>query len=145
MTTSDEPECFVPRRPEDQERSAAILAEAQEWHGVTVQPAMTEQGRVLPDDLGAETLALPPDEARPWSELRSTGLLWLVNRQVFHPRGFALALVADAATGEIKGWRLLGDGREPWRFDGSEDEHFANATETLTPRAADPDAGRIDR
>lgn len=42
---------------------------------------------------------------------RDDGVLYAVNRAVFHPRGFALALRPD--TGEFV---LLGDGSEPWEF-----------------------------
>ena len=56
---------------------------------------------------------------RPFNELRDTGLLWLINRVVFHPRGYALALhYADPdpgpTGGTATGWSLLGDGTEPW-------------------------------
>jgi hypothetical protein len=68
---------------------------------------------------------------RPWDELKTSGLLWLINRVVFHPRGFAVALVRRA--GVIVGWRLLGDGREVWEFT-DEDDLFAAAQATLTPR-----------
>lgn len=44
--------------------------------------------------------------------LRGDGVLWMVNRTVFHPRGFALAL--DSETGDLT---LLGDGSEPWSYD----------------------------
>lgn len=75
-------------------------------------------------------------ETRPWEELRSSGLLWLINRVVFHPRGFALAVVRRE--GEIVGWKLQGDGTEPWAFNGDEDKLFARAQATLTPRDAAP-------
>ena len=64
-------------------------------------------------------------EVRPLSDLRRTGLLWLINATVFHPRGFALGFVFGS-TGLV-GWRLLGDGSEPWRFDDDTDESFAAA------------------
>lgn len=65
---------------------------------------------------------MPADfSGRPFSELQTTGLLWLVNRTVFHPRGFALAVhVGD--DGEVTGWSMLGDGVEPWRYGPSVDE-----------------------
>lgn len=44
-------------------------------------------------------------------DLRSDGLLWLINASVFHPRGYALAL--DTTDGSF--W-LYGDGKEPWTF-----------------------------
>lgn len=72
----------------------------------------------------------PP--ARPFSELRDSGLLWLINRTVFHPRGFALGLVTDE-TGAVVGWLLEGDGSEPWMFSPAfeEVELFRAAEATL--------------
>lgn len=64
-----------------------------------------------------------------WEHLKTSGLLWLINRVVFHPRGFALGLVR--VDGEYVGWRLLGDGSEVWKFDGDEDDEFARAQQTL--------------
>lgn len=55
--------------------------------------------------------------------LLDDGLLWLINRSVFHPRGFALAV--DTAGG---GLTLYGDGSEVWKFDlgaGVEDAKLA--------------------
>lgn len=63
---------------------------------------------------------------RPAAELRDTGLLWLINRVVFHPRGFALALHWDDA-GNLAGWSLLGDGSEVWTFEHNEDAKFEAA------------------
>lgn len=44
-------------------------------------------------------------------DLHDDGLLWLVNRCVFHPRGFALG--HKPGTDEFV---LLGDGSEPWHY-----------------------------
>jgi hypothetical protein len=78
--------------------------------------------------------ARPSDQAtaRPLDELRSSGLLWLINATVFHPRGLALALITNDA-GMIVGWRLLGDGREPWQFNDGPglDDLFAAAHATM--------------
>jgi hypothetical protein len=62
-----------------------------------------------------------------FQQLREHGVLWAINRVLFHPRGFALALVPDAETGEFQGWTIVGDGQEVWRFDSEdvEDKHFA--------------------
>jgi hypothetical protein len=69
---------------------------------------------------------------RPFAELAPSGLLWLINAVVFHPRGYALALVADRATGEkAAGWQLLGDGDEPWTYADPVDDRFRAAEETL--------------
>jgi hypothetical protein len=60
-------------------------------------------------------MAVPVSEPRPFADLRPTGLLWLINTTVFHPRGFALALHLDDQ-GTATGWSLQGDGTEPWEF-----------------------------
>jgi hypothetical protein len=82
-------------------------------------------------DTGEKSVTQEPPKVRPWEELRSTGLLWLINRVVFHPRGWALSFVRSS--GEIAGWRLLGDGREVWRFNDGEDGSFAAVQATLAP------------
>jgi hypothetical protein len=70
-------------------------------------------------------------DTRPLSELRDSGLLWLINRTVFHPRGLALALVAGE-DGAIAGWQLIGDGSEPmWFAPEDEADLFARAQATL--------------
>lgn len=67
-------------------------------------------------------------DGRPIEELRSTGLLWLINRVVFHPRGYALALIHQDE--RVIGWDLLGDGTQPWSFaPADEDEPFRDAAE----------------
>jgi len=87
---------------------------------------------------------------RPFSDLRATGLLWLINRVVFHPRGWALALhFADGGEGgaykDCTGWSLMGDGTEPWSMGDpspedqakygakTEDELFALVEALLRP------------
>ena len=63
-------------------------------------------------------------------DLRADGVLWLINRSVFHPRGFALAVDT------VDNLSLMGDGRERWAFDPTipEDDLFA-AVEALFQRA----------
>lgn len=53
-----------------------------------------------------------------FEDLRRTGFLWLINRTVFHPRGFAFALVYDE-NDNVVGWTIYGDGTEPWAFDSN--------------------------
>lgn len=72
----------------------------------------------------------PSEPERPaysFEQMRSLGLLWLINKAVFHPRGFALAIEYADGLDEPLGWSIQGDGSEPWRFaDGNvEDEKFA--------------------
>lgn len=69
------------------------------------------------------------DKVRPFSELRDSGLLWLINRTVFHPRGYAFCLVIQ--DGEAVGWQMLGDGSEPWTLGVEELDQFTAAEATL--------------
>jgi hypothetical protein len=78
---------------------------------------------------------------RPWAELRDTGLLWLINTAVLHPRGYALAIHLDQ--GEAIGWSILGDGAEPWQFvtegwpEGEGiDDAFQRVSALLAPHAS---------
>jgi hypothetical protein len=80
---------------------------------------------------------VPQEEARPFSELRDAGLLWLINRTAFHPRGLALAMHFDDA-GEACGWSLMrNDEGEPWQFDVATDaDGHARAEATITAALA---------
>ncbi len=80
-----------------------------------------------------EAVTSDVQQARSFRELRETGLLWLINRVVLHPRGFALALHFDD-DGNATGWSLVGDGSEPWAFPHElEDELFQKVSELLKP------------
>jgi hypothetical protein len=75
--------------------------------------------------------------ARPFSELRDSGLLWLINTTVLHPRGFGLALhYPHLNATEPDGWVLNGDGTEAWVFEDGADlqKAFADAQALLRPR-----------
>jgi hypothetical protein len=74
--------------------------------------------------------------ARPFSALRDSGLLWLINTTVLHPRGFALALhYPHLDDTEPDGWVLHGDGTEAWVFeDGAAQAPFAAVRGLLQPR-----------
>lgn len=64
-------------------------------------------------------------------ELSESGLLWLINRTVFHPHGLALALEFDTE-GAVTGWELHGDGSEEWSFAPVNDRRgFLAARKTL--------------
>lgn len=83
-----------------------------------------------------------PNTGRRFAELRTSGLLWLINRVVFHPRGFALGIEFNEA-GEAIGWQLFGEGREPYSFGSDFDENalFDAAERTLLeldPRRGTP-------
>lgn len=77
-------------------------------------------------------MTVPEPTPDPVVDLRADGVLWMVNKTVFHPRGFALAI--DTETGVLT---LMGDGTEPWTYEHSiEDECFAAFT-ALLARASD--------
>lgn len=68
---------------------------------------------------------------RPLHELMESGMLWLINRSTFHPRGFSLALETNDI-GEVIGWKILGNGKELWTYQQHNDEEkFFKAEETL--------------
>lgn len=71
-------------------------------------------------------------EQRPIEEIQTSGLLWLINRVVCHPRGYALAMCFND-DGNCIGWTLLGDGSEPWFFTPGEeeDQRFALVKELM--------------
>ncbi len=72
---------------------------------------------------------IPP---RPFDDLVTSGLLWLINATTFHPRGLALGVTRDPE-GHVIGWRLLGNGTEPWSFPDDQDTlaKFRAAQSTL--------------
>lgn len=74
--------------------------------------------------------------SRSFSELSSSGLLWLINRVVFHPRGYALEFDTDE-DGNATGWRLFGNGTEPWSFPA---ENEARKFQAVQATFADPSA-----
>lgn len=53
-------------------------------------------------------------ETLPFEALLDTGIMWLINTTVFHPRGMALALDFDS-DGNPQGWHLYVD-EEAWVF-----------------------------
>lgn len=82
---------------------------------------MTSQGRN----------AACSEDHRPLLELSDSGLLWLINRTVFHPRGLALGL--HEVAGKAVGWSLVtADEGEPFSFpDSVDNDGFRRAEATL--------------
>lgn len=74
----------------------------------------------------------PPPAGRPLTDLVDSGLLWLINRTTFHPRGLALSLHLDE-TEQVIGWGLLhADSGEPFSFTEDLDrDGFQRAQATL--------------
>lgn len=86
---------------------------------------------------------MPPRPVFSLADLLDTGVLWLINRTVFHPRGYALAVEVDDR-GEAVGWSLMGPGDEPWQYgdEQTEQQRFA-AVERLLREASEH--GRMPR
>lgn len=62
---------------------------------------------------------------RSFDEMVETGVLWAINRTLFHPRGYALTFHYDAVN-DLTGWSVQGDGTEAWSFtEETDDEKFA--------------------
>ncbi len=59
----------------------------------------------------------PERSAFTFGQMQSeTGVLWMINRVLFHPRGYALAFEYAEGETEPRGWNVQGDGSEPWSF-----------------------------
>lgn len=97
-------------------------------------------------DVNEQQPVVPRPPPLPFSKLRDHGLLWLINKAVFHPRGFALAFTVED-DGTVTGWSMQGDGTESWHYDNdpagdwSEDVAFAAVESFLNscrPSAGEP-------
>ena len=63
---------------------------------------------------------------RPFYDMRATGVLWAINRVLFHPRGYALVFVVEPGTEDVIGWTISGHGSEVIAFaEGDEDVEYA--------------------
>lgn len=84
-----------------------------------------------------------PRDAFTFGALSTSGLLWLINRAVFHPRGLAMAIEYAEGDPEPRGWSLhAAAAGEPFTFDlpaGVENNLYAAAEELI---AATKLAGR---
>lgn len=64
-------------------------------------------------------------ETLPFDELRHSGILWLINTSIFHPRGMALALHYDD-DGNCTGWVLYKNKEASVFLDADANESFDN-------------------
>lgn len=55
------------------------------------------------------------------TDFSNDGLLWIINRLVFHPRGYALTFDLEA-DGTVSSYYLQGDGKEVWQFTEADDD-----------------------
>jgi hypothetical protein len=80
-----------------------------------------EAPSTMPDSMPEPMTRHDRDPGVPMAGLRDRGVLWAINRVLFHPRGFALAV--DRESGDLF---VHGDGSEPWTFtEQLDDQHFA--------------------
>lgn len=86
-------------------------------------PVCEALDEVLGDARATYDVLLTPDQRQAIREFKDTGLLWLVNTSVMHPRGYAIA-VTVAEDGEPIAMSVVGDGTEPWCFDGEAVDQF---------------------
>lgn len=80
-------------------------------------------------------------------ELRNHGLIWAINRYIFHPRGMALAVNFDTDKIEktafetdvkISGWSILVDAEEcPWGYETTLDADAYRRFEEFVERIKD--------
>ncbi|WP_431997788.1 hypothetical protein [Streptomyces fungicidicus] len=83
----------------------------------------------------------PAPDYRPLLDLSETGLLWLINRVVFHPRGLALGLYQEGD--QALGWKLLvADDDEPFAFSESVDTQGFRRAEATLRAALNKEVGR---
>lgn len=82
-----------------------------------------------------ESVPMPERPGFDFRRLSDYGLLWLINRVVFHPRGFALALEYADGDDEPWGWSLQGDGSEVWSFGGFDEDEKLREVEALLAQA----------
>lgn len=82
-----------------------------------------------------EVTRAPERWAFGFARLREYGVLWLINRTVFNPRGFAISLEYEDGNPEPFGWSLHGTGEQPWTFDGFDEAGKLAAIEGLLNQA----------
>lgn len=106
--------------------------------GAICLPQSSAVQRAAPATPAVPAAAPPHGQARLFSELRDSGLLWLINRVVFHPRGLAFAVHADE-TGAVHGWSLHANTeRDPWQFDiPTDSDGHARAEATIAAALTD--------
>ncbi len=65
------------------------------------------------------------------NDFRDSGLLWLINTSVLHPRGYAMAMIIDSS-GDAIGGEIQGDGSEPWTFGETLHDQFQAVNRLLS-------------
>jgi len=88
---------------------------------------------VLGDARNTLEVTLTGDQREAIRWFRESGLLWLVNTSVLHPRGRAIAIHVDKNDQPV-GMSIVGDGSEPWCFGLDAEDAFAAHVRTEQER-----------
>ena len=91
---------------------------------------------VLGDARNTLDVMLTGDQRDAIRSFRESGLLWLVNTSVMHPRGYAISVTYDK-DGHPVGMSIEGDGSEPWCFGMDAEDSFAAHVRTEQEREAE--------
>lgn len=80
--------------------------------------------------MGTQLTDADTDVLHHFEEMRTLGILYLINKAVFHPRGFALSFSYDEE-GNLLGWQMLGDGTDSWMMSKDQEEELFPAVESF--------------
>jgi hypothetical protein len=62
-------------------------------------------------------------DVRSFDDLRDTGLLWAINRYIFHPRGLAMAVCLEHdEDSKVFAWRMMSLLGETFNYDEEADQ-----------------------
>lgn len=108
----------------------------QDEESVATVELLEKMGATITDVRTADRVHRGPLIPLTAANLRDSGLLWLINTSVFHPRGYALFLSipteAERAEGQVESFGFWGDGTEPYSFGDSAEEEFTALERVLS-------------
>lgn len=102
----------MPGVPYGEDAAGLHVYEANDPRGCPVCEALDQ---VLGDARNTLDVILSPEQRAGIQWFQESGLLWLVNTAILHPRGKAIAVHVDE-NGERTAMSIVGDGDEPWTF-----------------------------
>lgn len=89
------------------------------------EPPMPPEPPIEPPVVEPDDIDIAP---RPFVDLSASGVLWAINRVLFHPRGYAFTIQVDEA-GNATGWYIQGDGEEVWTMPEDQEDALHAAFE----------------
>lgn len=66
-----------------------------------------------------------------FNQFADLGLLWLINRSVFHPRGLTISFEYAEGEAEPRGWGIRAFDQPPVFSDDTEERHWFKTVESL--------------